>query len=152
MYYHAWGFVGSGDGSSHPDSALLRKNVAFTTFIITDTISLVLSSFAVFIYLLMSFLFGEDFDKDKLEKVLYIALRFILWAMITMVLAFVTGTCICCVSAFLGSCYCQLYHWHNLLRYPHFGVSKICYQLLLRYHSFFTWNKKLELNICKESF
>jgi hypothetical protein len=99
------GFVGSGDqGSSHPGSALLKKNAAFTAFIITDTISMVLSSFAVFIHLLMPFLFKKNFNKEINEKrrdeLLYMASRFILWAMTAMVLAFVTGTYVVLVPSF----------------------------------------------------
>jgi hypothetical protein len=85
------GFVGSGDGSSHLGSAFLRKNAAFTAFIITDTISMVLSSSAVFIHLLMPLIF-DVVDEVKLHKSLFLAFKFILWAMIAMVLAFVTGT------------------------------------------------------------
>jgi hypothetical protein len=96
------GFVGSGEGSSssHPGSALLRKNAAFIAFIITDTISMVLSSSAVFIHLLMPFLFNKNYDEEfqtyfteeRRDSLLYMAFRFILWAMIAMVLAFVTGS------------------------------------------------------------
>ncbi|XP_062173075.1 uncharacterized protein LOC133878502 [Alnus glutinosa] len=95
------GFVGSEEGSSHPGSALLRKNGAFIAFIIADTISMVLSSSAVFIHLLMPFLFNERYydkelqtysDEELRDKLLYMAFRLILWAMIAMVLAFVTGT------------------------------------------------------------
>ncbi|XP_062171371.1 protein ACCELERATED CELL DEATH 6-like [Alnus glutinosa] len=84
------GFVGSGEGSSHPGSALLRKNAAFTAFIITDTISMVLSSSAVFIHLLIPIL--SDTSHHSGEKLLSMAFLFILGAMIAMVLAFVTGT------------------------------------------------------------
>jgi hypothetical protein len=49
------GFVGGGEGS-HPGSVLLRRKAAFKAFVITDTISMVLSSSAVFIHLLMPFL------------------------------------------------------------------------------------------------
>jgi small-conductance mechanosensitive channel len=95
------GFVGSEEGSSHPGSALLRKNIVFSAFIFTNTISMVLSSSAVFIHLLMPFLFNERYYDKELQtysreehrdKLLYMAFRLILWAMIAMVLAFVTGT------------------------------------------------------------
>ncbi|XP_059446692.1 ankyrin repeat-containing protein At5g02620-like [Corylus avellana] len=85
------GFASSGEGS-HPGSALLKKNVAFKAFIITDTISMVLSSSAVFIHLLMPFLFNKYSNEDHSENFLLLAFFLILGAMITMVLAFVTGT------------------------------------------------------------
>jgi hypothetical protein len=94
------GFVGSEEGSSHPGSALLRKNIVFSAFIFTNTISMVLSSSAVFIHLLMPFLFNKNYDEEfqtyfteeRRDSLLYMAFRFILWAMIAMVLAFVTGS------------------------------------------------------------
>ncbi|XP_059445066.1 protein ACCELERATED CELL DEATH 6-like [Corylus avellana] len=85
------GFASSGEGS-HPGSALLRKNAAFKAFVITDTISMVLSSSAVFIHLLMPFLFYKHYDERHRTQVFILASILILGAMITMVLAFVTAT------------------------------------------------------------
>ncbi|XP_059446695.1 protein ACCELERATED CELL DEATH 6-like [Corylus avellana] len=89
------GFVGGGEGEgSHPGSVLLRRKAAFKAFVITDTISMVLSSSAVFIHLLMPLLFNKDIDDDKGDpmRLAFLAFKFILWAMIAMGLAFVTGT------------------------------------------------------------
>ncbi|KAE8022595.1 hypothetical protein FH972_008383 [Carpinus fangiana] len=85
------GFASTGE-SSHPGSTLLRKNAAFKAFVITDTISMVLSSSAVFIHLLMPLLFSKNYDDDRRVGVVFLAFILILGAMITMVLAFVTGT------------------------------------------------------------
>jgi hypothetical protein len=85
------GFVG-GEGS-HPGSALLRRSVAFKAFVITDTISMVLSSSAVFIHLLMPFLFDKNINDEKRRmKLVVLAFILILGAMVAMGLAFVTGT------------------------------------------------------------
>ncbi|XP_059445072.1 ankyrin repeat-containing protein NPR4-like [Corylus avellana] len=85
------GFVG-GEGS-HSGSALLRRSVAFKAFVITDTISMVLSSSAVFIHLLMPFLFDEGINDEKRRmKLVVLAFILILGAMVAMGLAFVTGT------------------------------------------------------------
>jgi hypothetical protein len=86
------GFASSGESSHPAGSTLLGKNAAFKAFVITDTISMVLSSSAVFIHLLMPFLFHKNYDEDRREEVVVLAFYLILGAMITMVLAFVTGT------------------------------------------------------------
>ncbi|KAE8010315.1 hypothetical protein FH972_006697 [Carpinus fangiana] len=80
------GFVNGGEGL-HPGSVLLRRKAVFKAFVIIDTISMVLSSLAVFIHLLMPFLYINN-----PMKLVFLAFKFILWAMIAMVLAFVTGT------------------------------------------------------------
>jgi hypothetical protein len=86
------GFVSGGEGS-HPGSVLLRRNSAFKAFVIIDTISMVLSSSAVFIHLLIPFLFDRNIDDESNPmKLVFLAFKFILWAMIAMGLAFVTGT------------------------------------------------------------
>jgi hypothetical protein len=85
------GFVG-GEGS-HPGSALLRRSVAFKAFVITDTISMVLSSSAVFIHLLIPFLFDKNINDEKRRmKLVVLAFILILGATVAMGLAFVTGT------------------------------------------------------------
>ncbi|XP_059446693.1 protein ACCELERATED CELL DEATH 6-like [Corylus avellana] len=85
------GFAGSGEGS-HPGSALLKKNTAFKAFVIIDTLSMVLSSSAVFIHLVTPFFFGKNSNKKHGLYLVVLAYQLILGAMITMVLAFVTGT------------------------------------------------------------
>ncbi|KAE8022596.1 hypothetical protein FH972_008384 [Carpinus fangiana] len=85
------GFVG-GEGS-HPGSALLKRSAAFKVFVITDTISMVLSSSAVFIHLLMPFLFDKNINDEKRRmKLVVLAFILILGAMVAMGVAFVTGT------------------------------------------------------------
>jgi hypothetical protein len=85
------GFVQSGEDSG---SALLRKSAAFKAFVITDTISMVFSSAAVFINLLIQFLIDRPHIKDNKNvlALFFLALGYIYIAMIAMVLAFVTGT------------------------------------------------------------
>jgi hypothetical protein len=86
------GFMGSGEGS-HSGSALLRKSAAFKAFVITDTISMVFSSSAVFIYLFTPFLFSRYISDEQSRHLIFsIAFYFIIAALIAMVLAFVTGT------------------------------------------------------------
>jgi hypothetical protein len=85
------GFMGSGEGS-HSGSALLRKSAAFKAFVITDTISMVFSSSAVFIYLFTPFLFSRYISDEQSRHLIFsIAFYFIIAALIAMVLAFVTG-------------------------------------------------------------
>ncbi|KAE8022652.1 hypothetical protein FH972_008435 [Carpinus fangiana] len=93
------GFVG-GEGL-HPGSALLRRSVAFKAFVIMDTISMVLSSSAVFIHLLMPFLLDRDInDERRRMKLIVLAFILILGAMVAMGLAFVTGTYAILVPSF----------------------------------------------------
>ncbi|KAF5460188.1 hypothetical protein F2P56_020074 [Juglans regia] len=106
------GFVGTGGDPHYEGSAILRRNAAFKAFIITDAISLVLSSSAVVIHLLMPLLFkytteseeakndgieskdakNDGIESDKIRNTfLNMAFNFILMAMGTMMLAFITG-------------------------------------------------------------
>jgi hypothetical protein len=142
------GFVGSGEGSSHSGSALLRKNVAFTAFIITNTISMVLSSFVVFIHLLMPYLFNKNIkgvfptffrERKRHYDLLSMALNFLLLAMITMVLAFVTGTYAVLVPS-LGLAIANC-----IIGLTFFAI------LFLTFQNFF-WKQIIELNICRKSF
>lgn len=84
------GFVGK--EGSHAGSALLRRSFAFKAFVLMDTISMVLSSSAVFIHLLMPFLLDKNSDEEHRDNLLFLAFWFILGAMVTMALAFLTGT------------------------------------------------------------
>ncbi|XP_041005447.1 ankyrin-2-like isoform X2 [Juglans microcarpa x Juglans regia] len=105
------GFVG-GDDHPHPGSAILRNSAAFKDFIITNALSLMLSSSAIFIHLFIPLMPSEDFF-GKRVSFLRIAFQFLLFSMAPMVLAFVTGTyavlahsniaiptCIICLSFF----------------------------------------------------
>jgi len=86
------GFMGSGEGS-HPGSALLRKSTAFIAFVISDTISMVLSSSAVFIHLLIPLLFNKSISDGRNHQLIFsFTSGLISAALVAMVLAFVTGT------------------------------------------------------------
>ncbi|KAG7994844.1 hypothetical protein I3843_01G079200 [Carya illinoinensis] len=84
------GFVG-GDDHPHPGSAVLRKSAAFQVFIITNALSLMLSSSAIFIHLFIPLIPSEYFF-EKRSSFLQIGFSFLLSSMAPMVLAFVTGT------------------------------------------------------------
>lgn len=86
------GFVGTGDDPhEHEGSAILRRNAAFKMFIITDAISLVLSSSAVVTHLFMSLLVKYSESDETRDAFLRLAFGFILMAIGAMVLAFITG-------------------------------------------------------------
>ncbi|KAF5468659.1 hypothetical protein F2P56_012798, partial [Juglans regia] len=85
------GFIG-GDDHPHPGSAVLRNSVAFKAFIITNALSLMLSSSAIFIHLIIPLLPSDDDFFQKRISFLGIAFLFLLFSMAPMVLAFVTGT------------------------------------------------------------
>ncbi|KAB1226630.1 hypothetical protein CJ030_MR1G027487 [Morella rubra] len=80
------GFVGN-DGT-HPGSAILRSSAAFVAFVIFNTTSLVFSSSAVLIHLLVPLLPKPE-SRANFSMVAWL---FILVAMVTMVGAFVTGS------------------------------------------------------------
>ncbi|KAG6667194.1 hypothetical protein CIPAW_01G084000 [Carya illinoinensis] len=82
------GFVG-GDDHLHPGFAVLRKSAAFQVFIITNALSLMLSSSAIFIHLFIPLIPSEDFF-EKRSSLLQIAFWLLLSSMAPMVLAFVT--------------------------------------------------------------
>ncbi|KAG6633499.1 ankyrin repeat-containing protein At5g02620-like isoform X2 [Carya illinoinensis] len=85
------GFVGTGGDPHYEGSAILRRNAAFKAFIITDAISLVLSSTAVVIHLFLPLLFRYSESEETRYDFLNLAFQFILMAMGAMVLAFITG-------------------------------------------------------------
>ncbi|KAF4348384.1 hypothetical protein F8388_000932 [Cannabis sativa] len=73
-------------------SAVLRNNVAFQAFIVTDTIALVLSTTAVFINLFLTIAsLGEDENEEFVSNYIK-SMNLTIWAMAFMVIAFVTGT------------------------------------------------------------
>ncbi|KAG2725714.1 hypothetical protein I3760_01G079100 [Carya illinoinensis] len=84
------GFIG-GDYHPHSGSAVLRKSAAFQVFIISNVLSLVLSSSAVFIHLFIP-LFHPKYIFEKRSRFLLMAFFLLLLSMAPMVLAFVTGT------------------------------------------------------------
>ncbi|XP_035547308.1 ankyrin repeat-containing protein At5g02620-like [Juglans regia] len=105
------GFIG-GDDHPHPGSAIF-KSAAFKAFIITDALSLMLSSSAIFLHLFIPFIPSAKSMPKERTRFLKIALGFLLSSMVPMVLAFVTctyallehsniaiSTCIICLSFF----------------------------------------------------
>ncbi|XP_042983165.1 ankyrin repeat-containing protein ITN1-like isoform X1 [Carya illinoinensis] len=84
------GFVGV-DDHPHPGSAVLRKSVAFKAFIITNALSLMLSTSAVFIHLFIPLITSTYLFENR-KSFLRMAFWFLLSSMAPMVLAFVTGT------------------------------------------------------------
>ncbi|KAF5460185.1 hypothetical protein F2P56_020071 [Juglans regia] len=85
------GFVGTGGDPHYEGSAILRRNAAFKAFIITDAISLVLSSSAVVTHLFLPVLLWNSHSDETRYALLMLAKWFILMAMGAMVLAFITG-------------------------------------------------------------
>ncbi|KAB1227496.1 hypothetical protein CJ030_MR1G010284 [Morella rubra] len=85
-YYHTWGFQ-SGD-DSHPGSAILRGSAAFRAFVVSNELSMLSSTCAVFIHLFVPGLR----EIEHRENFLLAAWLMILLAMGAMVLAFITGS------------------------------------------------------------
>ncbi|KAM7462649.1 hypothetical protein LguiA_030770 [Lonicera macranthoides] len=79
------GFIQS--GSSHQGMAVLTKSTAFQAFIISDTIALVLSTSAIFIYFSAS-LYG---DLELVLRLVSTAVILNVFALLAMMVAFVTG-------------------------------------------------------------
>ncbi|XP_035545056.1 protein ACCELERATED CELL DEATH 6-like [Juglans regia] len=82
------GFVG-GDDHPHLGFAVLRNSAALKAFIITNALSIMLSSSAIFIHLFIPLMPFEYFFVNRVHF-LQIAFSFLLFAMAPMVLAFVT--------------------------------------------------------------
>ncbi|KAJ0042649.1 hypothetical protein Pint_18936 [Pistacia integerrima] len=88
----AFTFPGGYNSEKGPNqgTAILGGNSAFQAFIITDTIAMTLSLSAVFIHLFLSF---KGIHKEFMfNSLLVIALYLTMFAMGTMVIAFITGT------------------------------------------------------------
>ncbi|XP_018822771.2 ankyrin repeat-containing protein At5g02620-like [Juglans regia] len=84
------GFVG-GDDHPHPGSAVLRKSAAFKAFILTNALSLILSSSAIFIHLFIPLIrTNAKYFFKKRTSFLQMAFWFLLSSIAPMVLAFVT--------------------------------------------------------------
>ncbi|KAG6684201.1 hypothetical protein I3842_12G051000 [Carya illinoinensis] len=157
------GFVGTGgDPHDHEGSAVLMRNAAFKMFIITDTISLVLSSSAVVTHLLMPFLFkNSNSESDETRQAfLKWAFRFILMAMGAMVLAFIAGAYavlehsldLAVTTCVIGSCFfviicliCGMYRKDLGLeeyidgKYSQSGLKNLFWKLK---HSYRNWKLK----------
>jgi hypothetical protein len=85
-------FTVPGGYKSNQGTAILAKKNAFIAFIISDTISMVLSICAVFIHFYMAYFQGlEIIDKVTTTKLLSCAMLFIGIGMETMILAFIMG-------------------------------------------------------------
>ncbi|KAJ8764609.1 hypothetical protein K2173_006481 [Erythroxylum novogranatense] len=77
-----------GEGGPDEGGAILTRRTAFQAFIITNTIAMMLSSAAVFVHLFMAL----DKDKTKVYRLFKLVLKFTIYAMFAMVVAFITGT------------------------------------------------------------
>ncbi|XP_040989013.1 uncharacterized protein LOC121236642 [Juglans microcarpa x Juglans regia] len=122
------GVFGTGGDPHYEGSAFLWRKVVFKAFIITGAISLVLSSSAVVIHLLMPLLFRYYDQSDETRYAfLNLAFWFILMAMGAMMLAFITGAYVvlahsldvvittCVIGSFfflILSCICGIYKKH----------------------------------------
>ena len=85
-------FTVPGGYKSNQGTAILAKKTAFIAFIISDTISMVLSVYAVFIHFYMAYFQGlEMIDKVTTMKLLSYAMLFVAIGMATMVFAFIMG-------------------------------------------------------------
>ncbi|XP_040989440.1 protein ACCELERATED CELL DEATH 6-like [Juglans microcarpa x Juglans regia] len=128
------GFVGTGGDPHYEGSAVLRRNTAFKAFIITDAISLVLSSSAVVTHLLMPLLLIKHSESDETRyDFLSLAFKFILMAMGAMVLAFITGAYAVLVHSLdllvttcvIGSCFFLILYIIYELYKKNIGFSRI---------------------------
>ncbi|KAM7462927.1 hypothetical protein LguiA_031048 [Lonicera macranthoides] len=79
------GFIQS--GSSHQGMAVLTKSTAFQAFIISDTIALVLSTSAIFMY----FFASRYSDTERIMGLVSAAFILNVFALLAMMVAFVTG-------------------------------------------------------------
>jgi hypothetical protein len=88
----AAGFTIPGGYKSNQGTAILTKKAAFIIFVISDSISMVLSICAVFIHFYMAYIQGlEMIDKVTTTKLLSCAMLFIVIGLDTMILAFIMG-------------------------------------------------------------
>ncbi|KAK3009178.1 hypothetical protein RJ639_013518, partial [Escallonia herrerae] len=81
------GFYGGNDGPNQAGKAILMKEVAFKTFIISDTIALLFSTLAIVIY----FVAAECGDRAKLKRFYGIASLLIGLAIGAMMVTFIAG-------------------------------------------------------------
>ncbi|KAL6342723.1 hypothetical protein AAG906_013129 [Vitis piasezkii] len=83
----AAGFTLPGGDNDSDGMAKLTKQVAFKAFIVTDTLAMMLSVSAVFVYFVMSL----HKDEDILAKQLVLGTCLTMFSVVLMVLAFMTG-------------------------------------------------------------
>ena len=83
-------FTIPGGYRSENGTAILRRNKAFQLFMVADSIAMVFSLSAVFSHFLMSL--RIETTKDFNEGLFVASVRFTLYSMVAMVIAFVTGT------------------------------------------------------------
>ncbi|KAL9410747.1 hypothetical protein AB3S75_044512 [Citrus x aurantiifolia] len=81
------GYKGDTEDDPNKGTAILSKNAAFQSFVISDAIAMVLSLSAVFVHFILSLKFFRKFI-----FLFVFALSFTLVAMAAMIVAFVTGT------------------------------------------------------------
>jgi len=91
-------FTLPGGYKSDRGTAILAKKTAFIVFVISDTISMVLSTFVVFIHFLISLIQGlelvkyEQMDEETTLRLFGFTTWLTMIGMGTMVIAFITGT------------------------------------------------------------
>ncbi|KAM7461760.1 hypothetical protein LguiA_029881 [Lonicera macranthoides] len=105
------GFIQS--GSPHQGMAVLTKSTAFQAFIISDTIALVLSTSAIFVYFVASIYRNTD----RVYKLVEAGIFLNVFALLAMMVAFVTGIyavlsnslALAIATCLLGSCFFLVY-------------------------------------------
>ncbi|KAM7466948.1 hypothetical protein LguiB_014510 [Lonicera macranthoides] len=105
------GFIQS--GSSHQGMAVLTKSTAFQAFIISDTIALVLSTSAIFMY----FFASRYSDTERIMGLVSAAFILNVFALLAMMVAFVTGIyavlsnslALAIATCLVGSCFFLVY-------------------------------------------
>ncbi|KAB5513016.1 hypothetical protein DKX38_030044 [Salix brachista] len=89
-------FTLPGGYKSDQGTAILAKKAAFIVFVISDAISMVLSTSAVFIHFLLAFVpvfYGQNLITNEFAAKLFaLATLFTMIGMVTMIIAFITGT------------------------------------------------------------
>ena len=135
----AAGFTLPGGYNVNEGTATLAKKSAFKAFVVMDTIAMVLSVSAIFIFIFMSWHEKEVF----LNKQIIPGFVLTMLAMGAMVMAFMTGlyavlpesswlpifTCIICCSLFVPF-YFELnlfFKWYTM--WLHFHINRACYWL-----------------------
>ncbi|KAM7462904.1 hypothetical protein LguiA_031025 [Lonicera macranthoides] len=105
------GFIQS--GSPHQGMSLLTKSTTFQAFIIFDTIALVLSTSAIFIYFVASI----STDWARISKLFHAGIYLNLFALLAMMVAFITGIytvlanslALAIATSLVGSCFFIVY-------------------------------------------
>ncbi|KAM7466926.1 hypothetical protein LguiB_014488 [Lonicera macranthoides] len=105
------GFIQS--GSPHQGMSVLTKSTTFQAFIISDTIALVLSTSAIFIYFVASI----STDWTRISKLFHAGIYLNLFALLAMLVAFITGIytvlanslALAIATSLVGSCFFIVY-------------------------------------------